>query len=327
MRQSLAIFLLGAVAVALPLTALADSITMAWTPVGNPGNAADSNGYGAVGYSYNIGTYDVTVGQYVEFLNAKDATGANTLGIYNANMSDTTFGGGGVSYDSAAASGNKYGVISGDGDQPINNVTFYDTLRFANWMNNGQGNGSTETGAYTLLGGTPTPSNANSITRDANATVFLPSEDEWYKAAYYNPSGNSYYSYPTSSDAAPTASGPTAAPNSANYNGAVTNVTNVGAYSGTASPYGAFDMGGDVWQWNETLVDGLLGWARVLRGGSFNDPSIGMQSSFRAIVTPETELYSYGFRVAGILTPEPSTLVMFVIGAAALLASGLRNRR
>ena len=39
---------------------------------------------------------------------------------------------------------------------PVNYVDFYDALRFANWMNNGQGNGDTETGAYTLLGGTPT---------------------------------------------------------------------------------------------------------------------------------------------------------------------------
>ncbi len=73
------------------------------------------------------------------------------------------------------------------GDKPVNYVSWYDSIRFANWLNNGQGTGDTETGAYTLLGGTPTPSNGVSITRNAGATWFLPSEDEWYKAAYHQP--------------------------------------------------------------------------------------------------------------------------------------------
>ncbi len=116
-------------------------------------------------------------------------------------MSDATYGG--ITYNAGAASGSKYSVIAGKGDNPVNFVTFYDTLRFANWLDNGQTPGSTETGAYTLLGGTPTPSNGNSITRNAGATVFLPSEDEWYKAAYYNPTTSSYFQYPTSSNTAP----------------------------------------------------------------------------------------------------------------------------
>ena len=117
-------------------------------------------GYGAVDYSYNIGTYDVTASQYVSFLNSNDPNGTNTLGLYNSSMSNATYGS--VVYTSGAASGDKYSVVSGDGNLPINYVTFYDTLRFANWLNNGQTPGSTETGAYTLLGGTPTPSNGDS---------------------------------------------------------------------------------------------------------------------------------------------------------------------
>ena len=49
-----------------------------------------ATGFGAVPYAYNIGTYDVTNSQYVEFLNAKDPTGDNPLGLYNSNMSDAT---------------------------------------------------------------------------------------------------------------------------------------------------------------------------------------------------------------------------------------------
>ena len=163
----------------------ARAITIDWTTVGNPGNAADVTGYGAVGYSYNIGTYDVTASQYVAFLNSNDPTGADPLGLYNSSMSNATYGS--VVYTSGAASGDKYSVVSGDGNLPINYVTFYDTLRFANWLNNGQTPGSTETGAYTLLGGTPTPSNGNSITRNADATVFLPERKRMVQGGVLQP--------------------------------------------------------------------------------------------------------------------------------------------
>ena len=66
-------------------------------------------------------------------------------------------------------------------------VSCFDALRFANWLHNGQGSSDTENGAYTLLGGTPMPTNGASVTRKPAATLVLPSEDEWYKAAYFDP--------------------------------------------------------------------------------------------------------------------------------------------
>ena len=78
--------------VALVLTSLAvpnaSAVTIDWVTVGNPGNANDTigAGYGAVASSYQIGKYDVTIGQYTEFLNAADPNGTNTNGIYNAAM-------------------------------------------------------------------------------------------------------------------------------------------------------------------------------------------------------------------------------------------------
>jgi formylglycine-generating enzyme required for sulfatase activity len=295
-------------------------VTIQWSPVGNAGNANDpaTGGlYGGVGYDYNIGTYDVTNSQYVAFLNSNDPTGANTLRLYNTSMSLAPYGG--INYNSGAASGSKYSVISGDGNHPVNFVLWYSAIRFANWLGNGQTPGSTETGAYTLLGGTPMPSNGNSITRNAGATIFLPSENEWYKAAYYNPATSSYYQYPTSSNTAPTASGPTSATNSANYNSVVGNLTAVGAYSGTTSPYGAYDMGGNVSQWNEALINGSY---RAFRGGAFDGSDIDaiqLLSSTRIYGNPTVEFDDVGFRVASI--PEPSTIVLAVLGMVALLVS------
>ena len=76
---------LALLALLVALAADARAVTIAWVPVGNPGNPADTgvSSLGAVNYSYSIGKYDVTVSQYVEFLNAKDPTGADTLGLYN----------------------------------------------------------------------------------------------------------------------------------------------------------------------------------------------------------------------------------------------------
>lgn len=310
--------LLNSLVIVAGLVMRVSAVTIPMVTVGNPGNVGDPvTGFGAVAYDYRIGKYDVTNSQYVEFLNSNDPTGANALSLYSASMSSSPFGG--VNYNSAAASGGKYSVIAGRGENPVNFVTFYTSLRFANWLNNGQTPGSTETGAYTLLGGTPTPSNAGSITRNVGANVFLPSENEWYKAAYYNPTTSSYFLYPTSSNTAPTATGPTATPNSVNYKNVVGNVTGVGAYSGTTSPYGAFDLGGNVWQWNEALIDSFRG----IRGSAFDrDPSSFMLSSNRIGSNPTFVNAIIGFRVASV--PEPST---FALGAAAIASLAFVARR
>jgi len=287
----------------------ASAVTIQWSAVGNAGNAADpatGNLYGDVAYNYKIATYDVTNSQYAEFLNTKDPTGANTLGLWNSNMANATFGG--ISFNSSNPSGSKYVLTAGRQSHPVNYESWFSAIRFANWLNNGQGNGDTETGAYTLLGGTPTPSNGNSITRNAGATVFLPSEDEWYKAAYYNPATSSYYQYPTSSSSVPTGSGPTALANHMNAIGGPNNLTDVGAYTGTTSPYGAFDMGGNVFQWNETLAGSF----RVFRGGSFAH-SVGLSGSqIRNSGDPGPSSFNnLGFRVASV--PEPTTGVLAVV--------------
>jgi formylglycine-generating enzyme required for sulfatase activity len=294
--------------------------------VGNPGNASDpADGdsvtpgiqhFGAVPYVYSIGKYDVTVSQYVDFLNAKDADGSNPLGLYSTNMSDATFGG--IDFIVGNASGSKYEAVSGRENRPVNYVSWYDAIRFANWLNNGQGIGDTETGAYTLgelgLGGVPV---SPPLTHNAGAVFWLPTENEWYKAAYYNPNDGSYYLYPTSSNLIPHATDPTAIPNHANFNSIVGNLTDVGAYSGTTSPYGAFDMGGNAYQWNESLINGT---SRGLRAGSFNSfTALALQSQIRLITFAATaERYDVSFRIATV--PEPSTLALAAIGVLVLAA-------
>jgi hypothetical protein len=229
----------------------ASAVTIDWVTVGDPGNPANRYGQGDVPYVYRIGKYDVTVNQYVELLNRKDPTGANTLGLFGPEMSDATYGG--ISFNAGAADGIKYEVIAGRGNHPVNYVSFFDAARFANWLNNGQADGDTESGAYTLLGGTPIPSNSMEVTRNPGAQVFIPSQDEWIKAGHFLPGVNIYFEYPTSSNTPPTSSPPTNVVNRANFlpNGPG-NLTDVGAYTRTTSPYGAYDMAGNVIQWTDT---------------------------------------------------------------------------
>jgi len=291
-------------------TRSAQAVTIPTVPVGNAGNAGElqiQGTFGGVAYEYRIGTYEVTNAQYAELLNAKAAS--DPLALYSTSMGS---GLGGITRSGSSGS-YSYAAIAGRGDKPVNYVSWYDSIRFANWLNNGQGNGDTETGAYTLLGAAPTPSNGLSITRNAGATWFLPSENEWYKAAYYDPSDSSYFDYPTSSNTAPTAEAPAGGSNSANYLNAVGDVTDVGAYTGSDSPYGTFDQAGNVWEWNEASISGSF---RGVRAGGWLNFSDTLEAAIRhSNLVPTNEGSGVGFRVANIpqIVPEPSTAVLAIV--------------
>jgi formylglycine-generating enzyme required for sulfatase activity len=327
--------LLGSSLLALVIAGSVSAVTMDWTPIGNPGNACDPQpditGYGAgcfgsVAYAYNIGTYEVTNGQYAEFLNAKaavsdpfnlyfDAIGAYAVGI--------TRSGSPGSYS--------YSAIAGRENLPVGNVTHYDILRFTNWMNNGQGNGDTETGAYTLLGpynAWGEPSNGSTVTRNVGATILLPTEDEWYKAAYFSAVDASYFNYPAGSDTPMTCAPPSATPNSANC-GDLPDYAAVGSYPASPSPYGTFDQGGNVSEWTETILESPYGYGllRVQRGGArYSFPGM-LAASFR-LANPSTDGPDFGFRLAmipGGYVPEPSTGLLVFAGLLGLAARRRRN--
>jgi len=298
------------------------AVSINWTSVGNPNNLADpTTGWGSVASPYRIDKYEVTNQQYVDFLNAVDPSGANTLGLFTTGMNFPSYIA--ISMDSLAGLGHKYAVESGRENQPVTYVTLIDAFRFANWLNNGQGSASTETGAYNLAGGTPIPSNLSSVVRSPTANVFIPNVDEWYKAAYFNPQNNSYFSYPTASNTPPNASGPTAAPNSANYNGVVPGTfVDVGSYPLSPSPYGTFDQGGNAWEFNESLLRfgfGLYG------GYGGTDASYLSSSALQIPLTANTWDFSIGFRVASLI-PEPSGFILAALCAIGLAAWGRRRR-
>ncbi|MDO8684561.1 MAG: SUMF1/EgtB/PvdO family nonheme iron enzyme [Armatimonadota bacterium] len=323
----------GAMAVIalLCLCVAAHAVVMETVEVGNAGNTADTTGYGSVAYTYNIGKYEVTAGQYTEFLNAKAKT--DKYGLYNPFMASNTAGcqiqrtGGSGSYT--------YSIASDYANRPVNYVSYWDACRFANWLGNGQGNGSTEAGAYTLNGYNWNDGHGNTIQRNANWKWAVTSEDEWYKAAYYDPNkagGAGYWDYPTSSNTTPGRDMADASGNNANYYGNPYPIdsgkytTVVGEFQNSDSPYGTFDQGGNIYEWNEAIRSEGSNYAdRGLRGGSFYLPDDFLQaSSYRYHYDTLSEFRHIGFRVSEVV-PEPSSIIALAGGLVGLL--GMRRRR
>jgi len=272
---------------------------MEWVTVGDPGNACDVQGhncFGAVGYEFRIAKYGVTNAQYTAFLNAVAATDTNTL--YDKSMSFvSSFGG---ITRSGSPGSYSYIAVVGRENMPVNHVSFWTATRFVNWLHNGQpsgsqGNTTTEDGAYTL---TEDGIANNTVARNAGATVFIPSEDEWYKAAYYDPGAMKYFDYPTGSNTPPACAAPTAAANTANCNDAAAgDLTDVGSYTGSPSPYGTFDQGGNVWEWNEAsdIFDYDV---RHIRGGIFYENPGNFAAETRFSFFPYNEDFHVGLRLA-----------------------------
>ncbi len=280
---------------ALPLAASAE-VTFDWVTVGDPGNACDTQPqqgcFGSVDYVYRISKYEVTNSQYAEFLNAKAVS--DPLSLYDPSMGS---GFGGITRSGSDGS-YTYAAIAGRESKPVNYVSFYDALRFSNWLHNGQGSGDTEAGAYTLLGGTPTPSNGETVARNAGATVFLPNEDEWYKPAYYDAVSEGFFAFPAGSGTWMGCATPGATPNTANCDNAVRDLTDVGSYTGSPSPNGTFDQAGNVYEWNETITSGSF---RVIRGGSFYiGPYSQVAASYRYDAVSGALNEFLGFRVASL---------------------------
>jgi formylglycine-generating enzyme required for sulfatase activity len=285
----------------------ANAVELDWVTVGDAGNQPDNTGCGAVAYVFQISKLEVTVAQYAEFLNSV-ATKSDPYALWNTNQKIERSGTPGEF---------RYAAQPAREQEPVMHVTFLNAMRFANWLHHGGGQGDTETGAYQMA------VNGGLASRAAGAAVWIPNEDEWYKAAYHHPQAaggppGNYWSYPTRSDVAPRLAAPgDPGPNLANFladtrpqpNGTVLrdykDVMPTGSFPGSASHYGTLDQAGNAWEWIETTV---FENQRVLRGGSMCGTHEKLLSKVRTSTSPMKRYGDTGFRLARALPrPEPST--------------------
>ena len=343
----------------------ATTMDMPFMNVGDVGNAGELSGtshgpdgiVGGVDYAYNIGKFEVTAGQYTEFLNAVADT--DTYGLYNTDMGDP-LGWFGCNIQRTGSSGSyTYSVATDWEDRPVNWVSWGDSARFANWLTNGmptgvQGAATTEDGSYDLSGtqayydadggipaqGTPDYDALRqalmAVTREADARYVIPTEHEWYKAAYYDGDSGVYYDYPMGWDSTPSNDVIDPDPgNSANFYGTPDGGikwatghpyyrTEVGEFENSDSPYGTFDMGGNVQEWNEGIPS--ESWlSRGRRGGDYSVIDDNMHASYRGTGNPADEHLARGFRLGEV--PEPATLLIMAAAGLPLLLKRKRKSR
>jgi len=269
-----------------------NEFTIDFVDIGNTGNAADTTTYGAVPYEYRASIYEIS---------QNAITKATASGMANVTAGAWT------------------------GNQPAATINWYEAAAFVNFLNTNSG----KTAAYNLTfsgswsmalwsseqawtaGGT-------NLYRNKDAYYFLPSENEWYKAAYYNAAGTNYFLYPTASSSVPTAVASGTDAGSAVYN-SVALVPAIVDSAGGLSPYGTMGQGGNVYEWNESAFDGSnssSSESRAIRGGYWSNTELGLRSSARSFDDPADELLTIGFRVASV--PEPSTYVLVLLGAGAV---------
>jgi len=318
------------------LGSAASAVNIETVTVGNVGNAGDPlTGFGTVDYEFRMGKFEITAGQYTEFLNAVAKT--DTYELYSTFMWVGTYGGCHI-YRGGSSGGYTYSVATDYAKRPVTNVSWTSAARFANWLTNGQPTGgqdltTTEASSY-YLNGAVSEAELRAVTRIADEDriagkkyYFIPTEDEWYKAAYHKNDGvtGNYWLYPTGGNSEPSNDliDPDPGYNANFYQSGYTIGspywrTEVGEFENSASRYGTFDQVGNVWEWNEAIIAES---GRGKRGGSFNH-SGGLQAAVRFNMYPGFGQNDLGFRVSEV--PEPAALSLLVLGAGAAL---LRRRK
>jgi hypothetical protein len=272
-----------------------NEFTIDFVPIGNPGNAGESNEgtFGGVSYLYRMGTYELSKAS----INRAAASGASNLPVVE------------------------------DNNKPVGSLTWYQAAAFVNWLNTSTGHQA----AYNLNGDATGMSlwssaeawqlGGQNLFRHKDAYYFLPSENEWYKAAYHKNDGitGNYWDYATASDAVPTAviNGTTAGTAVYNYNpvppGPAVSPADIDN-AGGLSAYGTMGQSGSLREMLEGASDrsnNTAGELRAIRGGYWQDPNPAyISSASRASASPAFGLAITGFRVASV--PEPAGVALLI---------------
>jgi formylglycine-generating enzyme required for sulfatase activity len=339
----------GCMAIAIAaLASNAFAVTVDWRNIGNPGNAAYfgnpgfPSGIGQVNYDYQMSRTETTRGQFAEFLNAVASNPSAPSYVTTLFSGSTNFG------ITRTLSGGSYVYSATAPTSPISNVSWTMAARYVNWLNNGQPtitsgtaawNTALNTGAYTMADtrantvSTVLP-RALSTTPGLTQKFFLPSANEWVKAAHYNPAGAGSWNTWQTGVNSPTPSATSVASGSANtavYNTGVAvpgyAALPVGSVPNTQSPYGLYDMLGNVTEMTDSTNAVNGPWFAV--SGNYSIAAANITSwninNNRYLSTISS---ANGFRVSGIApVPEPETITLAAFGIVGLCGANWLKRR
>ena len=310
--------------------------SLQFVTVGNPGNAANSDGCGSVPYTYQMGKYDVTLGQYCQFLNAV-ATTSDPYGLYYSYMGTDM-----PTWPSPKAAVRATTVTRSRAATPRPQTVRFSMSRgrcspllqlaakqptdrgrrsghdgdggvHAQWQCHQLDGGDAEhrghlrhsVGERMVQGGLLRPKQAGRC-----RLLDLPDEEQHDTGEHVAGRGNSANCMTQVGTFTFSRSDPT------NY------LTPVGAFALSPGPYGTYDQGGNVQQWNETNFGGS---SRGFRGGSWTDFAGNLSASSFGYGSPTNEQDNFGFRVAEV--PEPGSIALIIAGGLCLPAYDWRRRR
>lgn len=261
------------------------------------------------GHNYRIGVYEITNGQWNTFASRLGVPVTGTPSGAYEEQDDTWF-------------------IPAD---PMDEVSWLEAAQFVNWLNTSTGHHAAYkfTGTqgqsnytFTAWSASEAAGGGTNLYRHKDAFYFLPTEDEWVKAAYWN--GTTLQNYATSYD------GP---PFEADWDVRDAGWNFLDTYRawdwaigyGSTELNGTHDMMGNLAEWTESPYDGdtsdIYG-QRTVRGGDFASSMTALGLTYRSDVLRYHESEYTGFRVAAMV-PEPATLGLLALGGLALI----RRRR
>ncbi|WP_233231649.1 SUMF1/EgtB/PvdO family nonheme iron enzyme [Tichowtungia aerotolerans] len=247
------------------------SVSMEFVRIGSSGNSADTNGVGAVSYSYKIGKYELTEGQW----NAIRQISGGVLG-----------------------EGSDNGPFN-----PVSYISWNEIAMYCNWLTTGD----FESGAYTISDGVVTAVMDHEAAQSLYGTVYvIPTEDEWYKAAYYSTGSGTYSGYANGTDVMPSGA-KIVGENHIKEGATEDGVVGLGLWTigeGVQEQNGTYDMGGNMAEFTETA--GGLG--RVVRDApySWTAKSGAVENTGTNTKAEDYQSSVYSVRLA-VLEPEETT--------------------
>jgi hypothetical protein len=298
----------------------ANQFTIAFVPISGATNPASGIPAGTgftftgVNRDYRMGTCEVTNDQWSKF---------------KSNLGVPVTGSPSYAYDTSSYF---TGTL-----QPTDNVSWYEAAQFVNWLNTSTGHqpaykftGTQGSITYTFVpwSSGDTGYDPNNPFRNTAAYYFLPNENEWVKAAYWNSTTLQLQIYATIGN------GPLTQGNGVSGTGWNYYTTHYAIYgpwavgSGSQELNGTYDMMGNNKEWMESPYysgDYGAGSSRGLRGGNWGNVSGYLASFNRGIDYPTSEYNDLGFRVASVGVPEPGSLALLLAGSISLLAYAWRR--